>query len=63
MYYEYEFRKCGNSWRYCNGKCNECCMTHATTTIRTEEYNRRDMNCDNKTIPNDEFWNDKRPVS
>lgn len=48
-YCEYEFRKCGNSWRYCDGKCYQCATTLMTTSAGTIELQRSDSSCSSKT--------------
>lgn len=43
------FRKCGNDWRYCDGRCNQCPLTkmeYSTTTSTSK--NATDINVGNK---------------
>ena len=48
-YYEYEIRKCGNDWQYCDGKCYQCAFTLTTTTAGSIEFQCSDTNYSNKT--------------
>ena len=32
-----EIRKCGSSWVYCDGKCENCLVSEIKTSSRTEE--------------------------
>lgn len=41
-YYEYEFKLCGGTWKYCNGLCSQCIYTQNTTTTNITEFIRSD---------------------
>lgn len=48
-YCEYEFRKCGNDWRYCDGTCHQCAMTSTTTTAGSTEIRNNTLYSDRTT--------------
>lgn len=43
-YYEYSFKHCGGTWKYCNGLCSLCIYTQTTTTSNSTEFIRSDTN-------------------